>query len=78
MLSSKVTQIHIHTHSSYSFPLWLITGYGVQVPVPYSRIVLLITAVISDENGFLLMNQFSFKKCQQANLALPCRGILDM
>ena len=46
--------------------------------MPYSRIVLLITAVIADENGFLLMNQFSFKKRQQANLALPCRGILDM
>ena len=66
MLISAVQQsdsdTRIYMHSSYSFPLWLITGYWVQFPLLCSRTALLITAVIADENGFLRMNQFSFKK----------------
>ena len=38
--------IEIERHSfSHSSPLWFITGYGLQFPVPYSRILLYIHSI---------------------------------
>ena len=39
-------QLYIYRHCfSYSFPLWFITGYWIQFPVLYSRILLFIHSI---------------------------------
>ena len=39
-------QLNIYIHSfSYSFPLWFITGYWIQFPALYSRILLFIHSI---------------------------------
>ena len=74
-------QLYIYIHSSsYSFPLWFITGYWIQFPVLYSRTLLFIHSLytslhllIQTPNPTLSQPPAFLKNFYWSTVALPCR-----